>query len=84
MGDAESGTTNKRTRRYVFGDGPCQDWDEDAARALDTVRTWRRRLDEETDAPVGLIGAYRAAAEDPGLRPNDVAMVAFAVLGFLQ
>lgn len=70
--------------RYVFGDGPCGDWDPDTVAALEVVRAWRTRYQDDIERlPDSLIETYDVAAKNPDMQPSDVAMVAFAVFGFL-
>lgn len=69
--------------RYVFGNGPCQDWGSVTTDALTKVRIWRQKFSDETRVADGLMKTYKMATTDKIMHPFDVGMVAFAVFGFL-
>jgi len=69
--------------RYVFGNEPYHDWGPDPTEALTTVRAWRLKFSDETKVVDGLMKAYKVATANKELANNEVAMVAFAVFGFL-
>lgn len=51
--------------------------------ALNAVRVWRARFEDETTVSRGLVETYKSAAERPESQ-RDTGMVAFAVFGFMQ
>jgi len=67
--------------RFVFGYEACQDWGP--IDTLATVRTWRLKFIDETKVAEGLMKTYKVAAANKELHSFDVAMVAYAVFGFL-
>jgi len=69
--------------RYVFGNEPYQDWGPDPTDALTTVREWRLKFSDGTKVVDGLMKAYKVAAANKELHSYEIAMVAFAVFGFL-
>jgi len=69
--------------RFVFGYEACQDWGPNTTEALTTVRTWRLKFIDETKVAEGLMKTYKVAAANKELHSFDVAMVAYAVFGFL-
>jgi len=69
--------------RFVFGNEPYQDWGPKTTDALTTVREWRLKFSDGTKVVDGLMKAYKMAAANKELHSYEIAMVAFAVFGFL-